>query len=69
MYLTRRDLQLHAGIDRPLCGWDWLLGRDHPEADLTIRLTGPGFRTSTHIAPTPAGDKALRQVCKYATGR
>ena len=43
--IRRLDVHLSVGIEEPICGWGWLLGRTHPEQDCTISITGWGVRS------------------------
>jgi len=63
--ITRRDIHLHAGIDSPICGWDWIEGRRHPLVDCEIRLVTPGFRSTVRVANSDP--KVMREVFRHAT--
>jgi len=55
-------LLLSPGIADPLPGWDWLLGRSHPDNDLSFSVVIGGARVSG-TAPS-ASSRIIRDALK-----
>jgi hypothetical protein len=63
-------LLFSAGITDPLCGWEWLLNRDHPLVELEMSVSGPGYSNSFRINPrNPDSEKIVKEVCSVALRR
>jgi hypothetical protein len=57
-----RALLLSPGVADPLPGWYWLLGRSHPDNDLSFSVVIGGARVSG-IAPS-ASSRIIRDALK-----
>lgn len=57
-----RPVMLSPGLKDPLCGWDWLLSRDHPENIYQVELVAHGCRHSF----TLKDPRQMKEVCRAA---
>jgi hypothetical protein len=60
---------LSPGIKDPLCGWSWLLGREHPENDFTIELITPGSRVKATLNPEAHQGNIVKEWARAALAR
>ena len=51
----------------PLCGWDWITGREHIIPEYDIEFSVAGCRYKIHLNSTDEAAKALGQVMKVNT--
>jgi hypothetical protein len=59
-----------AGITDPLCGWDWLLDREHPEVELSFSLSIGGARFSATLNPEAKNKNIVKELSRaMAKGR
>ena len=48
----------------PLCGWDWIRGREHIIPEYRVEFNMAGCRYNMHLNSTPEAAKALGEVMK-----
>ena len=60
------DTALSAGIEEPICGWDWLIGRDHPLVEYSFTLTAWGCTHNLTINPDAHKGQIVKECCKVA---
>lgn len=68
-YLCRKtDTIFSACITEPICGWDWLLNRNHPLVEYRISIEAWGCKHSIHLCDNPDMDQGriMKDVCKTA---
>lgn len=68
-YLDRKvDTIFSACITEPICGWDWLLNRNHPLVEYRISIEAWGCKHSIHLCDNPNIDQGriMKDVCKTA---
>ena len=46
------ELWLSPGLDSPICGWQWLECRKHPEVELQFDLSQDGVQFRATLRPT-----------------
>ncbi len=51
----------------PLCGWDWITGREHIIPEYDVEFSAAGCRYKMHLNSTDKAAKALGQVMKVNT--
>ncbi len=51
----------------PLCGWDWITGREHIIPEYDVEFSVAGCRYKMHLNSTDKAAKALSQVMKVNT--
>lgn len=61
------DCLFSPGIADPLPGWDWLLGREHPEVEVKFTLDMGGARFSATMKPKDYKAGILRKMTRAAT--
>lgn len=54
------NMMLGPGIHDPLCGWDWLLSREHPQEEI---------RFSATINPEAKNRNIVRDLSRAAMGK
>jgi hypothetical protein len=57
---------LSPGIADPLCGWDWLLGRQHPEVENIIEVTAYGCHFKASINPEAHKGNIVKEWARAA---
>ena len=62
------DLLFHAGIEEPVCGWDWLLNHEHPIIENRIEIQAHNCKHSIHLCDNPEVDygRIMKEVCQVA---
>ena len=59
-------LHFSAGVTEPLCGWDWLLEREHPQVSYQIFIEAWGCKHAIVFNPDAHKGKIIQQVCSAA---
>lgn len=60
------DTVLSAGIEEPVCGWDWLIGRDHPLVEYGFELIAWGCKHTLTVNPDAHKGQIVKECCKVA---
>lgn len=58
------SMMLGPGINDPLCGWDWLLDRDHPEVELSFSISMGGSRFSATLNPDAKNKNIVKDLSR-----
>jgi len=61
-----QDLIFNPGIVDPICGWDWLLNREHPVCEFKIMIEAWGCRHTVRLNPDAHKGKIIQQVSQAA---
>lgn len=59
-------LVFSPGIYDPLCGWDWLLGRPHPQEECHFEITAHGCHFSATVNPDAHKGKIVQEISRAA---
>lgn len=62
------NMMLGPGIHDPLCGWDWLLNREHPLEELRFSISMGGARFSATLNPDAKNKNIVRDLSRAAMG-
>lgn len=60
------NLLLSPGIVEPICGWDWLLKREHPQVDYQITIQAWGCKSTIRLNPNADKGNIVKNVCTIA---
>lgn len=63
------NMMLGPGIADPLCGWDWLLNRAHPQVELSFSLNMGGSRFSATLKPGQTNAHIVKDLSRAAFAR
>ena len=55
-----------AGIDQPVCGWDWLLSHAHPIAEYKITILAWNVRHHITLDGNNGNANLMKDICKFA---
>lgn len=55
-------LAFSAGIDAPICGWEWLLNREHPPVNYEMTVTAFNCKHTIMLNPNAHNGKVIQQV-------
>lgn len=55
------------GTADPLCGWDWLLNREHPQVEVKFTLVMGKARFSATVNPDAHKGNIIREIARAAT--
>jgi len=69
--ITRNDiavLPFHAGIEEPICGWDWILSHEHPIIENHIEILAHNCKHTITLCDNPEVDygRIMKDVCTIA---
>jgi hypothetical protein len=60
------SFMLSPGVCDPLCGWDWLLDREHPLEECRIEINAWGCRFSATVNPDAHKGKIVQEISRVA---
>lgn len=58
------SMMLSPGIVDPLCGWAWLLGREHPQVELSFSISMGGSRFSATLNPNAKNKNIVKDLSR-----
>lgn len=61
------NMMLGSGIADSLCGWDWLLNREHPQVELIFSISVGGARFSATLNPDAKNKNIVWDLSRAAT--
>jgi len=62
LYYNGNDMLFSPGIKEPICGWDWLLNREHPPVNYEITINAFGCKHTILLNPDAHNGKVIEQV-------